>query len=67
MDLRTKAGRREEVLNQVREDGGFSIFWVTENYLRAVVAQQMQESGEIETDNTKHPYPWIAARIPEGR
>jgi hypothetical protein len=67
MDLRTKAGRREEILNQVREDGGFSIFWVTENYLRAVVATQMQESGEIVTDNKKRPYPWITAWIPEGR
>ena len=63
IDLRTRAGRREEVLEQIRDYGGFSIFWVTENHLRACVAQDMQDSGEIITDNKTHGFPWIGAKI----
>lgn len=62
IDLRTRAGRREEVLEQIRDYGGFSIFWVTENHLRACVAQDMRDSGEISTDNKTHGFPWIGAK-----
>ena len=62
-DLRTRAGRREEVLEQIRDRGGFSVFWITENYLRACVAQEMKESGEIITDNKTRGFPWIGAKI----
>jgi len=62
-DLRTRAGRRQEVLDQITDYGGFSIFWVTENHLRACVAQDMQDSGEIITDNKTHGFPWIGAKI----
>lgn len=62
-DLRTRAGRREEILAQIERHGGFSIFWVAENRLRAAVAQDMQERGEIETDNETHGFPWIGAKI----
>lgn len=62
-DLRTREGRRNEILDQIEECGGFSIFWVTENHLRACVAEGMQESGEIITDNKTHGFPWIGAKI----
>lgn len=62
-DLRTREGRRNEILDQIEECGGFSIFWVTENHLRACVAEEMQESGEIITDNKTHGFPWIGAKI----
>jgi len=62
-DLRTREGRRQEVLEEIRDYGGFSIFWVTENQLRACVAQDMQDSGEIITDNKTHGFPWIGAKI----
>ena len=64
-DLRTRAGRRKEILDQVRENEGFSIFWVTENPLRAKVAMEMQNSGEIETWNNPRGFPWINAIISE--
>jgi len=64
-DLRTRAGRRKEILDQIRENEGFSIFWVTENQLRAIVATDMQNSGEIETWNNPRGFPWINAIISE--
>jgi hypothetical protein len=61
-DLRTRAGRRVEILDQIREHHGFSIFWITESQLRARVGQEMQDSGEIATDNSKG-FPWYDVRI----
>lgn len=62
-DLRTRAGRRKEIIDQIQRYHGFSIFWVTENHLRAVVAEEMERSGEIVTDNKTHGYPWLGAKI----
>ena len=63
IDLRTRAGRRKEILAQIRENEGFSIFWITENPLRARVAMDMKNSGEIETWNNLREFPWIKAII----
>lgn len=60
-DLRTKAGRREEILDHVRQHGGFSAFWATENPLRARMLEQMCETGELDTDPLG--YPFVAATI----
>ena len=38
IDLRTREGNEKEVIRQVLEFGGFSIFWVTENQKRACAA-----------------------------
>jgi hypothetical protein len=62
-DRRTRAGRRKEILDHIRLHGGFSIFWVTEHHLRAVVAEEMQEAGEIVTDNKTYGFPWIRVQI----
>jgi len=62
-DLRTRAGRRQGILDYVRENGGYSIFWVTENHLRACVATDMVQSGELETDTESRGFPWIGAKI----
>ena len=50
IDLRTRAGRREEILAHIREHGGFSAFWASENQLRAVVLTEMIDRGDIQTD-----------------
>lgn len=63
IDLRTREGRRSEILDQIREYGGVSIFWITENALRARIAMDMQNSGEIETWNDLRGFPWISAAI----
>ena len=60
-DLRTTEGRKQEILECIREDGGFTIFWITATYLRAYVADTMRSNGEIETTPTE--YPNIKARI----
>lgn len=62
-DRRTRSGRKKEILDHIHFHGGFSIFWVTEHYLRAVVATEMQNTGEIVTDNKTYGYPWIGAKI----
>lgn len=64
MDLRTQAGRRDEILAQVQENGGFSVFWVTENTLRAHVAGKMTEDGEITV--TPLQFPWYDVTIHDG-
>lgn len=56
MDLRTKEGRRQEILEQVAEDGGFSIFWITENQLRAKVGEEMVKKGELVEISRRFPY-----------
>ena len=60
-DLRTREGRRSEIVAHIVERGGFSVFWVTDNLLRAKVATEMEERGEIVV-TPKH-YPWSDARV----
>jgi hypothetical protein len=62
-DLRTRAGRRKEIIDKIQRHRGFSIFWVTDNHLRAVVAEEMERAGEIVTDNKTHGFPWLGAKI----
>lgn len=61
-DLRTRSGRRREIVNQIETHNGFSIFWVTENNLRATVAQEMQNRGEIVV-NKSRGFPWYDVTI----
>ena len=62
-DLRTRSGRRKEILNQVKAEGGFGTFWVSENQLRAIVATEMFASGELVEDKKKSQYPWHSLKI----
>jgi hypothetical protein len=55
-DRRTKAGRRAEIIAEVEECGGFSVFWITEHKLRAIVGTEMMQSGElVETQKSSFP------------
>lgn len=63
VDLRTREGRKAEVLGQVRDFGGFSIFWVTDNPLRASVATNLQDTGVIVP--LSGSFPWIHAELSE--
>lgn len=53
---------REQIREQIRQHGGFSIWWITANQRRAKAATQMRESGEILTDNDAG-FRWVPARI----
>lgn len=55
-DLRTRKGRRAEIINQIKEHGGWSIFWITEHRLRAIVATDMVSSKEITVRNRQFPW-----------
>ena len=56
IDLRTREGRRAEILDHVRTHGGFSIFWITENHLRAVEGTAMVDRKEIKVRNRQFPW-----------
>ena len=60
-DLRTKAGRRAEVIAWVREHRSLSAFWITEHHLRAIVVTEMIRSGELITRNRR--FPFMSARL----
>jgi hypothetical protein len=61
IDLRTRKGREREVLEQVRQHGGFTIFWVTENLMRACAATRLQKHKVIITE--PGAFPWTKARL----
>ena len=46
-NLRTRAGQERSVIEQIRESGGFSIFWATETQRRACAIERLQKRGEI--------------------
>lgn len=46
-DLRTRAGREEEIINAIRKDGGLSVFWATENQVRAGAVDRLIRNGTI--------------------
>lgn len=56
-----------EVLRRVREDGGFSVFWATENQTRARIIDHMVRLGEIVRllDDPRHVFPWCVYRVGE--
>jgi hypothetical protein len=47
-DLRTRAGREAEVIDKIRTDGGFSVFWGCENQARANAIARLTNSGKID-------------------
>ena len=61
-DRRTKEGRRAEIIAQVEESGGFSVFWITAHRLRAVVGTEMLQRGEL-VETRKSSFPWHALKL----
>jgi len=60
-DLRTAKGRRQEIIQQIKDHGGWSIFWITGNNLRATVATFMVKNKQITV--TPKNYPWSDVKI----
>ena len=60
-DLRTRAGREDEIRERVRKYGGFSVFWITEHPSRATAAEHMKKRGELKAKTSR--YPWTTARL----
>lgn len=57
----------DDVLEQIRTYGGFSVFWVTENQRRATQADRLVAEGVIvrKTDDPRDRYPWCVYEIVE--
>jgi len=60
---RTRKGQEELILIQIRQHGGFSIFWVTENQRRASAACRLEDAGKIK--RLPDTYPWCKYEIVE--
>jgi hypothetical protein len=61
IDGRTREGKEHDVIKQVRENGGFSIFWVTDHQSRACAATRLVDNGTLkEPKSGKGEYPWCA-------
>ena len=66
IDGRTRKGYEQSVLNQVRKEGGFSVFWVTACQARAHAAHRLIKRGVIERYKSGYlpdRYPWHSMRI----
>ena len=62
LDLRTRDGRESEVLAQIRQFGGFSGFWATENLKRAYAIGRLTKAGKIQMVESDRPFPWCVYR-----
>lgn len=63
MSLRTRTGREAEVVEKIKTDGGFSIFWATESMKRAHAIARLEAANRIV--RTGGDYPWCAYRLSE--
>jgi hypothetical protein len=61
-DRRTRAGREAEVIQKIRTDGGFSVFWGSENSGRGNAIARLTIAGEI-TQLEGALYPWCKMRV----
>lgn len=55
-NLRTRSGQEQSVIEQIREDGGFSIFWATETQRRACAIERLQKRGDIRRIGGNYPF-----------
>lgn len=60
---RRKQREREKIIKQVKESGGMSVFWTTANDIRARVADEMIERGELVRTRGYNGFPWSTFRI----
>lgn len=62
---RTKEGQENIVLREIKANGGFTIFWATDNQRRAKTVDWLIESGKI--IRGKDVYPWCSYKINQRR
>jgi hypothetical protein len=63
MDKRTQEGQEEIIIDYVKRNGGFTIFWVTANKKRAHAAMRLEQSGRL--IKTRLGFPNFKATINE--
>ena len=64
-DLRTKAGREEEIIQKIIDSGGLSIFWATENQARACAIDRLIMKVKIKRKDCAHIFPFVEYEILE--
>jgi len=55
-NLRTRKGREAEVISKILVDGGFRVFWATENQLRAAAIDRLEAEGRIVRNGGTFPW-----------
>jgi len=63
MDLRTRKGREDEVMGQIREYGGFSQWWLTDKIKRCIALGRLVDRGVVNYWCDRQP--WYHAEIIE--
>lgn len=58
----TKAQWEKQVLDQIAEHGGFSIFWATDNRFIALAIERLARAGKI-IQTKRGEYPWCPYTI----
>jgi len=66
-DLRTKAGREEEILQKIRDTGGLNVFWATENQVRAGAVDRLIMSRKIRQSSNPGIFPFMEYEIRENK
>ena len=56
MDLRTREGVEQQIIDQVRDKGGFNYWWITESQNRTCAVMRLQERGDIMRDGGAMPW-----------
>ena len=64
-DLRTKAGREEEIIQEIKETGGLNVFWVTENLSRAYGVDRLIRAGKIKEIDLPAAFPFAKYEVRE--
>ena len=65
----TRRDWEKRVLDYIRQRGGMSIFWVTNNRFLAGAYERLEKRGRIERlrDHSADKFPWMVFRIVKQR
>jgi hypothetical protein len=64
LDGRTRQGIENTVMEKVKSDGGFSVFWACANSGRANAIQRLSDAGRIKRIR-RGRFPWCPYRVIE--
>lgn len=65
VDQRTRRARESEVLEQIGQQKGCTIFWATDNRARAAALMRLEKAGRIlrMRQSRRDHFPWMVYRV----